>query len=336
MDPLTKALEPTTPGFGNCQKIGQRVVWEEREGFGVPARMVSLKEYTDQEIEEFIKTNKKPEASFIHFFGNMDSLRYMYEEFEPRDDDICICTYAKSGTTWMQQIIYQLLFGPTEDFDDVTLLSPWLETEFGRTLIPSIPKYPRILKTHLRFEHLPKNLKGKFIFIERDILDVLASYNRHIVGFGVAVTEDSLTRMFIEDKLSLAPYGDYIKSWRTLAPQSLGNNLLSLSYEKIRKDSNLIQSIANFLNIEISEERLKEVERLCSIEYMRGNSRFNHNAERELSLKIRKNDSTKKEFVGNKNSDFSFVGKGEIGGYSTTLSSTSIQLVKEYVIKHGI
>ena len=39
---------------------------------------------------------------------HMDSS--IWNELEFRDDDIIIGTYAKAGTTWMQQIIGQLIF----------------------------------------------------------------------------------------------------------------------------------------------------------------------------------------------------------------------------------
>jgi aryl sulfotransferase len=41
-------------------------------------------------------------------------------------DDIVISTYAKSGTTWMQQIVGQMLFGPDPDLE-VAEMSPWLD-----------------------------------------------------------------------------------------------------------------------------------------------------------------------------------------------------------------
>ncbi len=39
----------------------------------------------------------------------------IWNDFQFRDDDIIIATYAKSGTTWMQQIIAQLLFDGDSD-----------------------------------------------------------------------------------------------------------------------------------------------------------------------------------------------------------------------------
>ncbi len=50
----------------------------------------------------------------------------IWNDFRFRDDDIVISTYAKSGTTWTQQIVAQLLFGPDPDLE-VAQMSPWLD-----------------------------------------------------------------------------------------------------------------------------------------------------------------------------------------------------------------
>ncbi len=46
--------------------------------------------------------------------------------FAFRDDDIIIGTYAKAGTTWVQQIVAQLIFNGEEGLP-VAQMSPWLD-----------------------------------------------------------------------------------------------------------------------------------------------------------------------------------------------------------------
>ena len=50
----------------------------------------------------------------------------IWNDFTFRDDDIVIATYAKSGTTWVQQIVSQLLFEGAEGLE-VADMSPWLD-----------------------------------------------------------------------------------------------------------------------------------------------------------------------------------------------------------------
>jgi aryl sulfotransferase len=55
----------------------------------------------------------------------MDSRRW--SEFRFREGDIMIGTWAKSGTTWMQQIISQLVFNGAEGLLAIDI-APWLAT----------------------------------------------------------------------------------------------------------------------------------------------------------------------------------------------------------------
>ena len=55
----------------------------------------------------------------------------IWNDFRFRDDDIIIATYAKSGTTWMQQIVAQMLFGPDPELE-VAEMSPWLDLRVPR------------------------------------------------------------------------------------------------------------------------------------------------------------------------------------------------------------
>ena len=55
---------------------------------------------------------------------HMDSTRW--DGLRLRADDVVIATWAKSGTTWTQQIVCQLIHGGREDIS-AHELAPWIE-----------------------------------------------------------------------------------------------------------------------------------------------------------------------------------------------------------------
>ena len=108
----------------------------------------------------------------------------VWNDFRFRDGDIVIATYGKSGTTWTQQIIGQLLFNGAEDVP-VAEMSPWLDLRVP----PKAVKLPmveaqthrRFVKTHLPVDALVFSPKAKYIYIGRDGRDALWSlYNHHV------------------------------------------------------------------------------------------------------------------------------------------------------------
>ena len=96
---------------------------------------------------------------------HMDSTRW--NTFKFRDDDVIVATYAKSGTTWMQQIVAQLVFGGGENHA-VAKLSPWVDLR----IIPQqviddleMQTHRRVMKTHLPVDALVYSPKAKYIFV---------------------------------------------------------------------------------------------------------------------------------------------------------------------------
>lgn len=108
----------------------------------------------------------------------------MWNDFAFRDDDIVIASYAKSGTTWLQQIVAQLIFDGTPP-GPVGEMSPWVDLRVPprEVKLPAIEAqtHRRFLKTHLPVDALNFSPKAKYIYIGRDGRDVVWSlYNHHL------------------------------------------------------------------------------------------------------------------------------------------------------------
>ncbi len=107
----------------------------------------------------------------------------IWNEFEFRDDDVVIATYGKSGTTWVQQIVSQLIFDGAEDIE-VPALSPWLDLRVppkdAKLAAVAAQTHRRFLKTHLPVDALTYSPRAKYLYIGRDGRDVVWSlYNHH-------------------------------------------------------------------------------------------------------------------------------------------------------------
>mgnify|MGYP002528741460 FL=1 len=80
---------------------------------------------------------------------HMDST--VWDRLAFRDDDVIVATYGKSGTTWTQQIVGQLVFAGDPDVR-IAEVSPWVDL---RIMPPDLldileaQSHRRILKTHL-------------------------------------------------------------------------------------------------------------------------------------------------------------------------------------------
>jgi aryl sulfotransferase len=108
----------------------------------------------------------------------------IWNDFEFRDDDIIISTYAEAGTTWMQQIVAQLLFSGDPDLE-VAEMSPLMDLRLPPKAVKlkfvAEQTHRRFLQTHLPVDALRFSAKAKFIYIGRDATDVIWSMYNHPV-----------------------------------------------------------------------------------------------------------------------------------------------------------
>lgn len=193
-------------------------------------------------------------------------LRFRYIEFETRPDDIFICTYPRSGTTWMQMILYQLSTDGEMDFQHISDRIPWFEhLKPGKNILNELES-PRIFKTHLRFKHLPKG--ARYIYVARDGMDVAASYFKFYQSHqGFKGSFSKFFKMFMNGHV-------LYKSWFTHVEQGLltkeNDNVLFILYNDLLDDlEGSIKKIAEFCGLGFTPEQLSRIVERASFSYMK-------------------------------------------------------------------
>jgi aryl sulfotransferase len=208
-----------------------------------------------------------------------------------RDDDVVIGTYAKSGTTWVQQILGQLIFNGAEDLE-VAEMSPWIDLRVPpkEVKLPAVEaqQHRRFLKTHLPVDALVFSPRAKYIYIARDGRDVLWSlYNHHAtanekwydainntpgrVGPPIERPPESIVQYFREwmdgDGYPWWPFWENILSWWNIRDLP---NVLLLHFAALKADMpGEIRRIAEFLSIPIDESQWDAIVEHCTFDYMK-------------------------------------------------------------------
>ncbi len=219
----------------------------------------------------------------------------IWNDFRFRDDDVIVATYGKSGTTWTQQILGQLLFGGAEGIA-VAEVSPWLDLRIPPKAVklPAVEAqtHRRFLKTHLPVDALVFSPKAKYIFVARDGRDVAWSFYHHhanandtwyaalndtpgLVGEkierpGVEEPAAYFRRWLARDGHPFWPFWDVIRSWWDI--RGLPNVML-LHYAELKADlPGSMRRIAGFLDIPIDERRWDAIVSHCTFDYMKAHA----------------------------------------------------------------
>ncbi len=236
--------------------------------------------------EETIAWPQKTRELHNHHFDST-----IWNDFKFRDDDIVIATYAKAGTTWLQQIISQLIFNREEGLE-VAAMSPWLDLRVPpkEVKLPEVEAqtHRRFIKTHLPVDALVFSPKAKYIYIARDGRDVMWSmYNHHQnanaawyealndtpgrVGPPIEKPPESVRQYFLEwlekDGYPFWSFWENLRSWWEIRDLP---NVLPLHFAALKEDMDgQIRRIAEFLEIEVDPDKWDAIMEHCSFAYMK-------------------------------------------------------------------
>src|SRR5688572_1917297 len=211
-----------------------------------------------------------------------------WNDFEIRNDDIVIATWAKSGTTWMQQIVGQLVFRGEPDLYGQER-SPWPDFRMRSDSVEMAvaQTHRRYLKTHLPIESLVYSPRAKYIYVGRDGRDCYWSWHNHHSNF----TQDFLDRInalypdeppigypnpdvrlaFLEwldrDAFPNWPFWSHVQGWFDARHLP---NLKLVHFANLKADlRGEIEKIAEFLEIEVAPETWPAILEHCSFDYTR-------------------------------------------------------------------
>lgn len=221
--------------------------------------------------------------------NHMDSS--IWNDFRFREGDIVIGTYAKSGTTWMQQIVAQLVFDGAEGIN-VPEVSPWVDLRLPareeKLAALEAQTHRRFMKTHLPLDAFVFRPDVKHIYIARDGRDVMWSMHNHhrsfipefyemvnrlpgLQGPALEPPVDCPREYFLEwldgNGFPVWSFWENVRTWWDA--RALPNVMLA-HFNNLKDDlEGSVRRIADFLEIEPSADKWPAILEHCSFDYMK-------------------------------------------------------------------
>jgi hypothetical protein len=193
--------------------------------------------------------------------------RFRHLDFVPRPDDVFLVTYPRSGTTWVQMILYQLTTDGGMDLPHIAEYCPWFERSLrsagGFETRPS----PRLFKSHLTWRDVPRG-PCRYIYVARDGRDVAVSYYHLYRSYnGFEGTFAEFFDLFLRGRVGCGSWFAHVKGWwaRRRDP-----NVLFLTYEELtRALEGCVRRIIAFCGFDVPPGRLPAVLERCGFAFMK-------------------------------------------------------------------
>ncbi|KAL8225280.1 hypothetical protein R6Q57_017837 [Mikania cordata] len=207
------------------------------------------------------------------------------QNFKAQPTDVLLCSYPKTGTTWLKALSFAIATRAKYDGSSSPLLTtfpheciPFLERDLDQIEKNHKNSCFPLVGTHIPYTCLPKSVSAsncKIVYIYRDAKDVLVSYYNFVRGIYKVPEEDApFEEAFDEFCEGVSSYGSYwdhiLGYWR--ASQERPGRVLFLKYEDMKRNATRdMKRLAEFIGypFSVAEESAGAIEniiKLCSFE----------------------------------------------------------------------
>lgn len=198
--------------------------------------------------------------------------------YRPDAGDVFVATQMKCGTTWMQQVVFEVLSGGRGDLGDegyrhLYALSPWIEARQSVALeeAPRVgPRAQRIVKTHLPASLCPWSEETRIVYVTRHPVACFASCVDFIETLGgpLSPRPAALLDWFCSDRMWWGPWPDHVEGWWRRSEER--PNVLFVHYEEMIEDlPGTVARVAEFLDQPLSTGERDAVVAKSRFEYMK-------------------------------------------------------------------
>lgn len=192
-------------------------------------------------------------------------------QFIPDARDVFVATQMKCGTTWMQQVAYEVILRGKGDFSDdahrhLYATSPWLEARQSVSL-EDAPRLGdrglRLIKTHLPTRLAPFSPEARYIYVARHPVACLAStadFSGKLAGPFVPAVP-ALVDWYCSDRFWWRSWPEHVAGWWAWSEEH--PNVLFVHYEEMLADlPGVVDRVADHLGVVLTpEERHVVVEK---------------------------------------------------------------------------
>ena len=261
-----------------------------------------------------------------------------YKNWEVRSEDVYVFGFLKSGTTWVQELVWCLQNNC--DIDKAKSISSLERTPFlelpvivdfldeARSLFEGFHEMvatmdsPRVLKSHLPFCHFPDDLldKSRVVMCLRNPKDTVVSFFHFEKLFNAYDYNGDFATFFDLFMDGLLLYTSYFEHIQQLWEQRTHPNVCILFYEELKADlAGVIRKVGKFLGKEITEEQVGILVDHLSFKKMKQNKSVNLEGLQDGKI-------LKKE--GN------FIRKGEVGDWKNYFTDEMSKRMDEAIEKY--